>query len=66
MPTKSKATQSRRQTKFRDDLASIEDRSALPRVEIQWTKRELASLAVLVASPHAPKPTSALIRAVRG
>jgi len=37
----------------------------LPRVEIKWTERELASLAELAAQEANP-PTEALIRAVRG
>lgn len=38
---------------------------ALPRVEIQWTKRELESLAELAYAPEANKPTELLIRALR-
>jgi hypothetical protein len=38
---------------------------ALPRVEIQWTKRELESLAQLASAPEANQPTQALIRAMR-
>jgi hypothetical protein len=38
---------------------------ALPRVEIQWTKRELESLAELAYAPEAKKPTELLIRAMR-
>ena len=37
----------------------------LPRVEINWTGRELESLAELVRSPEANPPTEALIRALR-
>lgn len=37
----------------------------LPRVEIQWTERELASLAELASAAEAKSPTEALIRAVR-
>ena len=38
----------------------------LPRVEIAWTERELASLAELVSAADAQPPTQALVRAVRG
>ena len=38
---------------------------ALPRVEIQWTERELESLAKLSSMPEAGRPTEALIRALR-
>ena len=37
----------------------------LPRVETQWTERELASLAELASATEANPPTDALIRAVR-
>jgi|SRR5205807_3073359 len=39
---------------------------ALPRVEIQWTERELESLAALASAPEANPPTEALVRALRG
>src|SRR5690349_7025425 len=38
---------------------------ALPRVEIQWTERELARLAELASAAEAQPPTEALIRALR-
>lgn len=38
---------------------------ALPGVEIEWTKRELESLAKLASAPKANPPTEALIRALR-
>ncbi len=38
---------------------------ALPRVEIEWTKRELHSLAKLASAAEANRPTEALIRAMR-
>ncbi len=38
---------------------------SLPRVEIQWTARELESLAELASAAEAPAPTGALIRALR-
>ena len=38
---------------------------ALPRVEIQWTERELARLAELVSAAEANPPTEDLIRALR-
>jgi hypothetical protein len=38
---------------------------ALPRVEIQWTERELESLSKLASRPNADAPTEALIRAMR-
>jgi hypothetical protein len=37
----------------------------LPRVEIQWTNRELESLAELASAPEGKAPTEALIRALR-
>jgi hypothetical protein len=37
----------------------------LPRVEIKWTERELASLAELVSATEAHPPSEALIRALR-
>ncbi len=37
----------------------------LPRVEIKWTGRELESLAELISTGEANRPTDALIRAVR-
>lgn len=37
----------------------------LPRVEINWTGRELESLAELVSAGEANRPTDALIRALR-
>ena len=46
-------------------LERVAPEVALPRVELQWTERELASLAKLVSAPQAPKPTPALIRALR-
>jgi hypothetical protein len=38
---------------------------ALPRVEIEWTERELESLRRLASAPDADPPTEALIRAMR-
>jgi hypothetical protein len=38
---------------------------ALPRVEIQWTERELERLAELASAPEANQPTENLIRAMR-
>ncbi|SPF52278.1 hypothetical protein SBA4_4970006 [Candidatus Sulfopaludibacter sp. SbA4] len=38
---------------------------ALPHVQIQWTARELESLAALVSAKEATPPTEALIRAMR-
>jgi hypothetical protein len=37
----------------------------LPHVDIQWTGRELESLAELVSAADANRPTDALIRAMR-
>jgi len=37
----------------------------LPRVEIKWTERELASLAELASAGEANRPTADLIRAMR-
>jgi hypothetical protein len=38
---------------------------ALPRVHVQWTERELESLAELASAEEAPPPAEALIRAMR-
>jgi hypothetical protein len=38
---------------------------ALPRVQIQWTERELKSLARLMSAADAERPTEALIGAMR-
>jgi hypothetical protein len=38
---------------------------ALPRIDITWTERELASLAALAFAAEANPPTDALIRALR-
>ena len=38
---------------------------ALPRVDIQWTERELENHAKLASRPKADAPTEALIRAMR-
>jgi hypothetical protein len=38
----------------------------LPRVEIEWTERELECLADLASRREANRPTAALIRAMRG
>jgi hypothetical protein len=46
-------------------LERVAPEVALPRIEMQWTERELASLAKLASAPQAPKPTPALIRAMR-
>lgn len=46
-------------------LERIAPELELPRVEIEWTERQLASLAKLI-SAEAAQPTEALIRAVRG
>jgi hypothetical protein len=46
-------------------LERVAPEVTLPRVEMQWTERELASLAKLASAPQAPKPTPALIRAMR-
>jgi hypothetical protein len=46
-------------------LERVAPEFSLPHVEIQWTARELESLAELAASPNANPPTDALIRAMR-
>jgi hypothetical protein len=46
-------------------LELVAPKTNLPRVEIAWTKSELASLAELVSSADPQLPTKALIRAVR-
>jgi len=38
---------------------------ALPSVQIQWTRRELKSLAALASAEECPPPAEALIRAMR-
>jgi hypothetical protein len=46
-------------------LERVAPQVALPHVEIQWTKREVESLAELASAPEANKPTELLIRAMR-
>ena len=46
-------------------LERVAPEVALPRVEIQWTKREMESLAELVSAGEANHPTDALVRALR-
>ncbi len=46
-------------------LERVAPEVALPRVEIQWTKRELESLAKLASAREANQPTELLIRAMR-
>ncbi len=46
-------------------LERVAPEASLPRTEIAWTDRELASLAELVSSADAASPTEALVRAVR-
>jgi hypothetical protein len=46
-------------------LERVAPEFSLPRVEIQWTARELESLAELASAPNANPPTDALIRAMR-
>lgn len=46
-------------------LERVAPEFSLPRVEIQWTARELESLAKLASAPHANPPTESLIRAMR-
>jgi hypothetical protein len=53
----------RTNAEFQADVAS--NTALLPRVEIQWTERELESLAKLGSRPKADAPTAALIRAMR-
>ncbi len=47
-------------------LERVAPESDLPSVAIEWTKQELESLARLASRAHAPKPTPALVRALRG
>jgi hypothetical protein len=49
----------------RPRLKSESTESALPRVRIAWTEKQLASLAKLLTSEPA-KPTDALVRAMKG
>jgi hypothetical protein len=46
-------------------LERVAPEFSLPRVEIQWTARELESLAELASAPNANPPTDALLRAMR-
>jgi hypothetical protein len=46
-------------------LERVAPEVALPRIEIQWTERELESLAELAAEAKVRRPTGALIRAMR-
>jgi len=46
-------------------LERVAPEAALPHVEIDWTEKELLSLAKL-ASAEPAKPTTALIRALKG
>lgn len=47
-------------------LELVAPETALPRVEIQWTARELESLGELASAIEANPPTDSLIRALRG
>jgi hypothetical protein len=47
-------------------LERVAPDAVLPRVDIEWTTRELEALAKLASAPDAARPTDALIRAVRG
>ena len=46
-------------------LERVAPDASLPRVQIQWTERELQSLAKLTSAGKANRPTEALIRAMR-
>lgn len=46
-------------------LERVAPDAALPRVEIEWTDRELANLLELASATKANPPTNALIRALR-
>src|ERR1700724_2512107 len=46
-------------------LERVAPEIVLPRVEIEWTARQLESLAALVSAKNANEPTDALIRAMR-
>src|ERR1700674_2267592 len=46
-------------------LERVAPEATLPRIEMQWTERELESLAELAAAAEAKRPTDALIRAMR-
>jgi hypothetical protein len=46
-------------------LERVAPETALPRVNIKWTKQELESLAELASAPEAKAPTEDLIRALR-
>ena len=47
-------------------LERVAPDAALPHTRIQWTPRELESLAELASAPQPNPPTEALIRAMRG
>jgi hypothetical protein len=46
-------------------LERVAPEANLPRIEIRWNERELASLAKLASAPAAQPPTEALVRAMR-
>src|SRR5712692_5419310 len=46
-------------------LERVAPEIVLPRVEIQWTEKELGSLAELASAAEASRPTQALSRAMR-
>ena len=54
-----------RQVQLFPRLERVAPDLALPRVEIKWTGRELESLAELISTGEANRPTDALIRAMR-
>ena len=45
-------------------LERVAPDASLPRVQIQWTERELQSLAKLTSAGEANRPTEALIRTI--
>jgi hypothetical protein len=59
------ATPIRKSREKRPRSAKLEPESALPRVRINWSEKELASLAKLLRSEPA-EPTDALVRAMKG
>ena len=61
----SESANGERRTLLFPRLERVAPDTVLPRVEIKWTARELESLAELVSSAEANRPTNALIRAMR-
>jgi hypothetical protein len=61
----SESTRGERKVLLFPRLERVAPDRSLPRVEIEWTERELESLAELASAREANRPTEALIRAMR-